>query len=352
MIPSGQLIDSRERVLRDLRISVTDRCNFRCIYCLPETEAAEGFYRNRWNGGGDLDSIRRQWQPRELILQFEEIERVARLAVAMGVRKIRLTGGETLLRQELENLVERLAHIPGLEDLALTTNGFSFLEKGKLLRQAGLHRVSFSLDSLDRKNFEQVTGRDALDRVLASIDFAQELGLSPVKINAVIIRGRNDHEIEALAEFGRVRGLTVRFIEFMPLDLTRAWSMDSVVPGREILRRLQTTYRLHQVPPVHPADTAQRWAWPEGPGEIGIIASVTEPFCGQCNRLRITADGMVRTCLFSTTEHNLRALLRGGASDKEVCTWLQEKVWHKEPSHQIGREDYVPSPRSMSCIGG
>jgi cyclic pyranopterin phosphate synthase len=352
MIRPDALVDSRGRVMRDLRVSVTDRCNFRCLYCLPESEAAQEFYRDRRTSLVRPRSTTQRWQPKEDILHFEEIERVARLGAGLGMEKIRLTGGEPLLRQELEKLVARLARIPGIRDLAMTTNGFLFLEKGKALRDAGLRRVSFSLDSLDRENFKRMTGWDALEEVLASIQSAQELGLHPVKVNAVIVRGLNDSEIEVLAEFGHARDLSLRFIEFMPLDSARGWREDRVVPGWEILGRLQARYRLRPVAPVHPSETAQRWAFPDGRGEIGIIASVSAPFCGQCNRIRMTADGKVRTCLFSAVEHDLRTRLREGASDQTICAWLQEVVWHKEAQHRIGESDFIAPARAMSCIGG
>jgi cyclic pyranopterin phosphate synthase len=352
MIQANLLIDSFGRVLRDLRVSVTDRCNFRCLYCLPETEAAQNFYRGRWATLPASNPIAHEWQPRANILRFEEIERVVRLAVDLGIHKLRLTGGEPLLRHEIERLVERLAQIPGVTDLALTTNGFLFLQKAQALRDAGLRRISFSLDSLDRENFRKITGRDGLEEVLAGIERAQELGLHPVKVNAVVIRDINDHEVEALAEFARRRGLHLRFIEFMPLDSARAWLRELVVPGREILARLQQRFALRPVASDNKSETARRWAFADGPGELGIIAPVSEPFCGHCNRLRLTADGKVRTCLFSVIEHDLRSRLRDGASDAALRQFLQEVVWHKEERHHIGEPDFVPPNRSMSCIGG
>jgi cyclic pyranopterin phosphate synthase len=345
------LIDSRGRVLRDLRISVTDRCNFRCLYCLPETEAAANFHRDRHPAGLD-HPIGPEWLPRAQLLSFEEIERVARLGVAVGLHKIRLTGGEPLLRQELAGLVERLARIPGVADLAMTSNGFAFLQRGKALRDAGLRRVSFSLDSLDRAQFEKITGRDALAEVLAAIAYARELGLAPVKLNAVIIRGLNDHEIEALADFARRQNLSLRFIEFMPLDSARAWQPDLVVTGREILARLQARHHLRPVPPANPSATAQRWTFPDGRGELGIIAPVSEPFCASCNRIRLTADGKIRTCLFSPAEHDLRPHLRQGATDEQICDFWRNVAWHKEAGHRIGQSDFVPPSRGMSCFGG
>jgi cyclic pyranopterin phosphate synthase len=352
MTSSAHLVDSHRRVLRDLRVSLTDRCNFRCLYCLPETEAAHNFYRGHWANLPNSAPILRQWAPKSHLLTFEEIERVVRLAAALGIQKIRLTGGEPLLRQCVEDLVARLASIPGITDLAMTTNGFLFPQKARALRDAGLRRVSFSLDSLDRDTFKKITGRDALAEVLNSIGLAQELGFHPVKVNAVVIRGLNDHEIEALAEVAHARNLSFRFIEFMPLDSARAWLKEMVVPGRELLARLQARFELRPIRSDNPSETAKRWAFPDGRGEIGIIAPVSEPFCGHCNRLRLTADGKIRTCLFSVTEHDLRSLLRNGHSDEDLADWLKGVVLQKEARHHIGEPDFVSPPRSMSCIGG
>lgn len=349
------LIDSHGRVIRDLRVSLTDRCNFRCLYCLPETEAAANFYRTKF------DAIRNpapqpfkfpEWKPRSEIVTFEEIERLVRIFVRLGVRKVRLTGGEPLLRHGVEDLVARVASIPGIEDLAMTSNGFLFHKKGRLLREAGLRRISFSLDSLDRDNFKRMTGRDGLSEVLASLALARELGLDPVKVNAVMIRGLNDHELETLAEFAFRQDLSFRFIEFMPLDSSRSWQKDLVVPGREILERLRKRFDLQPVTASNPSETARRWAVPGGRGEIGIIAPVTEPFCGHCNRVRLTADGKVRTCLFSIHEHDLKSMLRTGASDVEISTRVREIIFQKEDRHHIGEPEFVQPARTMSCIGG
>lgn len=347
-----QLVDSFGRVLRDLRISVTDRCNYRCLYCLPETEAAQNFYRGHWAQLQAPTPIARQWQPRANLLTFEEIERLARLAAGLGITKLRLTGGEPLLRQQVERLVERLAAIPGIADLAMTCNGFLFRQQGRALRDAGLQRVSFSLDSLEPENFKKITGRDALTQVLESIAFARELKLEPVKINAVIISGLNDHELEALADYARRHALSLRFIEFMPLDSGRAWQRELVVPGAEIRARLQARFGLVPLPAANPSETASRWRYADGQGEVGIIASVTEPFCGQCNRLRLTADGKLRTCLFSVKEHDVRDRLRGGWTDDQLRAYFQEVVWRKEKGHRIGQPEFEPPGRTMSCIGG
>jgi cyclic pyranopterin phosphate synthase len=343
--------------MRDLRVSVTDRCNFRCLYCLPETDEAADFYQRRYDPVRNPKPpaptpIVREWKPRSSLLSYEEIERVVRCAVRIGIRKVRLTGGEPLLRNDLHVLVAKLAAIPDITDLALTTNGFHFPKLGAALQAAGLRRVSFSLDSLDHDNFKKITGRDGLESVLASIGLAQRLGLAPVKVNAVVIRGLNDHEIEALAAFAHARDLSLRFIEFMPLDSARAWLKELVVPGAEILRRLQARHDLRPAAAAHASETARRWTFAEGRGEIGIIAPVTEPFCGHCNRLRLTADGQVRTCLFSVTEHDLKPLLRGAAPPEALEQRLRDIVWQKEERHHIGEPEFVPPSRSMSCIGG
>jgi cyclic pyranopterin phosphate synthase len=348
-----QLMDSHGRVLRDLRVSVTDRCNFRCLYCLPETEASALFHPNRFPAApAGATRLTRPWQPHSKMLTFEEIERVVRIAAGLGIEKVRLTGGEPLLRPQIEKLVALIARIPAVRDLAMTSNGFLFVQKGRALREAGLRRISFSLDSLDRDNFKKITGRDGLAALMAAIDLAQELELHPVKLNAVIMRGINDHEIEALGEFAASRHLSLRFIEFMPLDSGRAWHKDLVVPGREILGRLQQRFPLQPLISLNPSETARRWAWPGGRCEIGIIAPVSEPFCGHCNRLRLTADGKIRTCLFSVAEHDLRGLARAGADDDTLRDFLRSVVWRKEARHHIGEPEFVQPERTMSCIGG
>jgi cyclic pyranopterin phosphate synthase len=353
-LKSEPLIDSHGRVLRDLRVSVTDRCNFRCMYCLPETEAAANFYQTRFQSPSTHSprEILREWQPAAKILNFEEIERAVRVAVNLGIDKVRLTGGEPLMRRDLERLVEKLSKISGIRDLAMTSNGFLFPQKARALRDAGLRRISFSMDSLERENFKKITGRDGLDEILESIDLAQELGLNPVKVNAVIIRGINDHEIEALAEFARGENLPLRFIEFMPLDSARAWQKELVMPGREILARLQARFKLLPVTARDSSETARRWRFAEGGGEIGLISPVSEPFCGHCNRIRLTADGKIRTCLFSVEEHDLRSHLRSGEPDESIAEYLQAVVLGKEERHHIGEPEFVSPERTMSCIGG
>jgi cyclic pyranopterin phosphate synthase len=338
--------------MRDLRVSLTERCNFRCLYCLPETEEAANFYRAKVGGENRAPFVfKLSERPKAEILRFEEIERIVRIGVELGIRKVRLTGGEPLLRKNLPELVRMIAAIPGIDDLAMTTNGFLFPKLGPALAAAGLKRVSFSMDSLDRANFKKMTGRDGLEEVQASIRLAKELGLTPVKVNAVVIRGINDHELESLAAFAAAESFSMRFIEFMPLDSSRAWLKEMVTPGREILARLRARFDLELLPRNH-SETAQRWRIRGTQAEIGIIAPVTEPFCGHCNRLRLTADGKIRTCLFSVSEHDLRSLLRAGADDPAIARRLREIVGLKEDRHHIGEKDFVQPERSMSCIGG
>lgn len=355
MLPAEPLTDSFGRIIRDVRVSLTDRCNFRCLYCLPETEEAANFYRIKFDPVHNPNPSKPripEWKPRHEILRFEEIERLVRILTSMGVNKVRLTGGEPLLRHHIEELVARIAVIPGIEDLAMTTNGFLFSRKGRALKAAGLHRISFSMDSLNRANFQKMTGRDGLSEVLEGIKLAQELGLTPVKVNAVVIRGLNDHELGELAQFAQEHDLSFRFIEFMPLDSSRAWMKEMVVPGKEILERLQARFALVPVPSKNPSETARRWTFSDGRGELGIIAPVTEPFCGHCNRIRLTADGKIRTCLFSLHEHDVKGLMRAGASDERLGEELRKIVWGKEARHHIGEPEFVQPERTMSCIGG
>jgi cyclic pyranopterin phosphate synthase len=341
--------------MRDLRISLTDRCNFRCLYCLPETEEAANFYRTKFDAvhnPAPRELRLPEWKPRAEILTFEELERLVKIFAGLGINKVRLTGGEPLLRQRLEILVAKLAAIPGLQDMAMTTNGFLFAKKAHALKAAGLKRVSFSMDSLDRQNFLRMTGRDALAEVQGAIQLGRQLGFDPVKVNAVVIRDINDHELENLAQFAHDHDLSFRFIEFMPLDSSRAWMKEMVVPGKEILARLQARFDLVAAPASNPSETARRWSFADGRGEIGIIAPVTEPFCGHCNRIRLTADGKIRTCLFSIHEHDIKAMLRGGADDDQIRERLREIVWQKEARHHIGETEFVQPKRTMSCIGG
>jgi len=354
----GELRDEHGRVMRDLRVSITDRCNFRCVYCLPETEEAANFYRTRFDAVRNPQPAARaplnyEWKPKSEILRYEEIIRVVRIAASLGIRKVRVTGGEPLLRRDVAELIRGIAGVPGIEDLALTTNGFLFARQARALRDAGLRRVSISLDSLDRAQFQRMTGRDGLAQAIEAIEEAQRVGFSPVKVNTVVIGGMNDHELESLVDFARHRGLVLRFIEFMPLDSNRAWQRERVVPGGQILKRLQARFPLVPISQdSNPAETARRWAFADGKGEIGIIAPVTQPFCGHCNRIRLTADGQVRTCLFSLEEHDLKGWLRDGATDDDLAERLRQIVVHKEPGHRIGQPDFIQPKRTMSCIGG
>ncbi|MEY4361072.1 MAG: hypothetical protein RL391_378, partial [Actinomycetota bacterium] len=323
--------------------SVTDRCNFRCTYCMP----AEGMV----------------WLPKSEILTFEEIERLARIFVGRyGVDGIRLTGGEPTVRAHLAVLIEKLAGlmVPNDSpsplagrpiDLALTTNGATLVNCVDELRAAGLGRVNISLDTLDRARFEQMTRRDELERVLAGIDAAIGADFSSVKINAVIERGVNDDEILALAEFGRTKGVEVRFIEFMPLDAEGHWVNDKVVSQDEIVSAIDARYRLEPVP-ARGAAPADRWRYVDGGGTVGVIPSVTKPFCGDCDRVRLTADGQFRTCLFATTEFDLRGLLRSGADDDVLAAEIERAVGTKWAGHQINQVNFTRPKRTMSQIGG
>lgn len=300
----------------------------------------------------DSKPIAREWAPRSHLLRFEEIARFVRIAAGLGIRKIRLTGGEPLLRRDLPKLVSMIAGVEGIEDLALTTNGFLFPEQAKALRDAGLRRVTLSMDSRDPATFHRMTGNDGLERVFESLRLARELGFHPIKMNAVIIKELNDHEVESLAEFAHDEDISFRFIEFMPLDSARAWQRELVISGRAILSRLMARFSLLPVTSDNASETARRWRFPDGRGEIGIIAPVSEPFCGHCNRLRLTADGKIRTCLFSVVEHDLKQRLRDESSDQEIASYLQAVVWGKEARHHIGEPEFVSPQRSMSCIGG
>jgi GTP 3',8-cyclase len=328
------LHDSHNRTIRDLRISLTDRCNFRCFYCLP-------------NGEPPLAR-------KETILTFEEIVYLSDIFVSLGIEKIRLTGGEPMLRRDIEKLIGGLAALkPALKDLALTTNGLNIPEKASALRSAGLDRVTISLDSLDAVNFTDITGVDSLDSVLEAIAAAQKAGLEPVKVNAVIVRGRNDHEVAALARFARDNGIHMRFIEYMPLDSGHGWSREMVVPGREILAAIVKEMPLRLKEKTRGTETAWKYEFADGQGGgIGIIAPVTEMFCGACSRIRLTADGQIRTCLFSTIEHNLRDALRSGASRGELVEFIEAVALKKEAGHHINDADFVQPARTMSFIGG
>ncbi len=315
-----------------MRVSITDRCNFRCRYCMP----AEGL----------------AWLPRGEILTYEEIERLARLLCSMGVRHVRLTGGEPLVRRDVPQLVRRLAAVPGLEDLALTTNGVALRTLAGPLVEAGLRRLNVSIDSLDHTRFAEITRRDMLDRVLDGLEEAERYPeLRPLKVNCVAMRGFTEHEVVAFAELARRKPYVVRFIEFMPLDADRTWTAADVLTGAEIRAMIEAVHPLTPVP-APSSSTAQRFRFADGKGEIGFINPVSEPFCSTCDRIRLTAEGTLRTCLFAEEETDLRAPLRAGATDRELEHIVREAVAHKRLKHAIGQPGAVRSARSMSQIGG
>jgi GTP 3',8-cyclase len=284
------------------------------------------------------------------LLDWGEYERLVRILVRMGIRKVRVTGGEPLVRPGVESFIGRLKAI-GVQDLSMTTNGHLLAERCDMLIAAGLDRINISLDSLDRDKFEQVTRTKAFDQVMAGIDAAQNSALRPVKINAVLVRGLNDDEVEAFAEFARERELIMRFIEFMPLDADRAWTRESMVPAAEVYKRIAARWPL--VPVVHErSETARKYRFADGRGEIGLVAPVTQPFCGFCSRIRLTADGKLRTCLFSKDDHDLKFLLRGGANDREIGDEILSIVAQKEKGHRINEPGFVPPSRTMVYIGG
>lgn len=332
------LHDRLNRPLRDLRISVTDRCNFRCGYCMPSDQF-----------GADHAFL-----PKDQLLSFEEIHRLASLSIQLGVTKIRLTGGEPLLRRGIEDLVGLLASIPGNIDLAMTTNGVLLPHHAEGLALAGLKRVTVSLDALDPEIFGRMNGTGAdVGRVLAGISSARVFGL-PVKVNAVIRRGWNDGEILPLVRWARESGVTLRFIEYMDVGETNGWKMEEVVSASEILDRVKSEFPLTALPPTHPGETALRFMHAGGRGEIGIIASVTRPFCGDCSRLRLSAEGKLFTCLFAATGNDLRALLRGGADDATLSRSLAS-IWSDRGdrySELRGRLDPRGQKAEMSYLGG
>ncbi len=323
------LVDGFGRVHRDLRISVTDRCNFRCTYCMPE----EGM----------------TWLPRDEVLTFEELGRVARVLVERhGIDAIRLTGGEPTVRAHLPTLVAKLAVLP--VDLALTTNGATLATVAPGLAGAGLRRVNVSLDSLRPERFAALTRRDQLQDVLDGIDAAVAAGLHPVKVNVVVVRGVNDDEIVDLARYGRDRGVTVRFIEWMPLEADGSWTNDQVVTQAEILQRIAAVFPLEAV--QRGSEPAERFRYLDGGGEVGVIPSVTRPFCEQCDRIRLTADGQLRSCLFALEDHDLRSVLRSGGTDDDLSDAIEACVGAKWAGHAINQVQFVRPRRSMSQIGG
>ena len=327
-----QLMDGHGRPIGDVRISVTDRCNFRCQYCMP----AEGL----------------PWLNRDSLLSYEEIARLVALLGAMGVHDVRLTGGEPLVRRELWRLVEMLSGLEDVHDLSLTTNGYLLARQVDDLVRAGLKRLNVSLDSLAPDRFFQLTRRDSLAQVLEGLEAAEaHPELRPIKVNVVALKDFTEDEVVRFADFARRTPYVVRFIEFMPLDADHSWSADKVLPNEEIRRLINEVYPLEQVGRDRHG-TSRRWRFADGQGEIGFISPVSEPFCGDCNRIRLTAEGMLRTCLFSLNETDLREPMRAGASDDELEAIVRDAVWRKELKHHIGDEGFIQPARSMSRIGG
>jgi cyclic pyranopterin phosphate synthase len=331
MPTGGPLVDRFGRLHDDLRISVTDRCNLRCTYCMPEDGMT--------------------FLSRSEVLTFDEIVRVATVARTLGVSSIRLTGGEPLVRRGLPGLVGRLSAL-GFEDLALTTNGMLLANQAGALAAAGLRRVNISCDSLRPSRFTAIRRHGELATVLAAMDAAEQARLTPLKVNVVLLRGQNDDEILDFAGFARDTGRIVRFIEFMPLDAQGRWERDQLVPGQVVFDRITAEWPLEPVDEPQGPAPAERFRFVDGGGEIGLISSVTQPFCGTCNRLRLTADGSVRNCLFSDDEHELRDLLRDEGTDRELEFHLRAAVWGKQPGHGINEPGFLRPARSMSMIGG
>jgi cyclic pyranopterin phosphate synthase len=326
------LIDGHGRSIGDLRVSVTDRCNFRCQYCMP----AEGL----------------PWLERDDVLRFEEIERIVRVLVEMGVTDVRLTGGEPLVRRDFPVLARMLAGIEGLEDLSLTTNGYLLERDADALAEAGIRRINVSIDSLQRDRFFEMTRRDSLPQVLRGLEaVARRPELGPVKVNAVAMRGFTEQEALPFAQFAREGNFEVRFIEFMPLDGERGWTPDQVLTGDELRKIIHAVHPLEERP-REPSATARTFRFADGRGHIGFINPVSEPFCSDCNRIRLTADGKLRTCLFSMHETDLRAPLRDGADDDELERIVRDAVWRKELKHRVGEKGFRQPARSMSAIGG
>jgi cyclic pyranopterin phosphate synthase len=331
MPTAGPLVDTFGRIADDLRISVTDRCNFRCTYCMP----AEGL----------------AWLPKAELLTFEELTRALRVFVGLGVRSLKVTGGEPTVRADLPTLVRMFREVGPELDISLTTNGVLLDRLAAPLAAAGVDRATVSCDSLMRHRFAEMTRRDALEKVLAGLRAAEDAGLTPIKINCVVIGGTNDDEVVDFARWARETGYEVRFIEYMPLDAERAWERARVVPSSRIIEAIDATFPLE--PLGHANEPAASYRFTDGaPGRIGVIASVTEPFCDTCNRLRLTAEGQMRSCLFALDETDIRGPMRAGASDEDLAALIRETVWRKWSGHRINHADFVQPARSMSMIGG
>ncbi len=327
----AMLVDGYGRGITNLRISVTDRCNLRCVYCMPAEP---------------------EWMPQPEILTFEEIERIVRVAVSLGITDFRITGGEPTARKNLPDLIRRVASVPGVKDLAMTTNGILLKKLARPLREAGLHRLNVSLDTLRGERFVHIARRGGFERVQEGIEEADRAGFRPLKINMVVLRGVNDDEVLDFAGMARTRPWQVRFIEFMPLDGDNAWTRDQVVPAKEILDRIHAKWPLDLVAQGPLTDPARIFRFRDGAGDIGVIASVSEPFCFACDRIRVTPDGKLRTCLFSTWETDVKGPMRAGASDAEVAAVVRAAVAKKEAGHGINDPDFVKPRRAMYAIGG
>ena len=334
------VLDRFRRPLRDLRISVTDRCNFRCPYCMP----------------AEIYGDRYQFLPRESLLTFEEIARLTRILVKLGVVKVRITGGEPLVRAEIDKLISMLAQVPGIEDLTMTTNAFLLAQFADKLKEAGLQRITISLDSLDDEVFRQMNGRNfGTERVLEGIEAADRAGLRPIKINAVVQRGVNDHTLVDLARFARERDYIVRFIEYMDVGTLNGWKMDDVVPAEEILERIHAEMPLEPVEANYKGEVALRYKFKEGDGEVGVIASVTKPFCGDCTRMRLSPEGQIVTCLFATSGTDLRTPIRDGATDDEIESMIRGLWGLRDDRYSEIRTMFTDEPRKkveMYHIGG
>jgi cyclic pyranopterin phosphate synthase len=327
------LVDTFSRLHDNLRVSVTDRCNIRCFYCMPE----EGV----------------KFQPRDQILTFEEIERFVRVAVTLGVRKIRVTGGEPLVRKNLATLIRKLSAIEGVEDLALTTNGVLLADQAEELYEAGLRRVNVHLDTLDRERFQKITRRDDLGKVLEGIEVCRRLGYHPIKINAVAVKNLVEPDIVPLARYGRERGIEIRYIEFMPLDAQGLWDRGRVLLADDMVAMLQREIGpLEEIPDRDARAPATEYRFTDGVGRVGFIASVSRPFCLNCNRIRLTSDGKLRYCLFAIEETDIRPLLRNGGTDDEIRAAVRRCVTEKWIGHEINSAKFVPPPRPMYSIGG
>lgn len=328
------LVDSYGRRIKSMRISITDKCNFRCTYCMP----AEGL----------------PWLKKAEILSYEELERITRIAVHIGIEQVRLTGGEPLVRRDVPEFVRQLRTIDGLRSLSLTTNGILLKQQAKALAEAGLSRINVSLDSLMQEKFAQLTRRNQLDRVLEGLaELEKYPSIHPVKINAVAIRDYSEEEVSDFVRFARNKAYVMRWIEFMPLDADQAWRKEDILTGGEIQAIIEATYGpLVPITTGDPSETARRYTFSDGIGEVGFINPVSEPFCATCDRIRLTADGQLRTCLFATEETDLRAVLRSGGSDEDIAATMRQAVWHKELKHYIGDKRFKRANRSMSMIGG